>query len=197
MFIAILLIIAAYLLGSISTAIIACRLLGATDPRTVGSRNPGATNVLRAGGRRAAGITFFGDVLKGLVPVLVARGLGLDASVVGAVAMAAFCGHVFPVYYGFEGGKGVATGLGALCGVHALVGISAFATWLLVAGTTRLSSLASLATCLMAPVYMLMMTGSAWLTWVTVIMAAIIIMRHRSNISQLLEGSEEKIGSSG
>jgi len=197
MFISILLIIAAYLLGAISTAIIACRLLGATDPRTVGSGNPGATNVLRAGGRRAAGITFFGDVIKGLVPVLVARGLGLDDSVIGAVALAAFCGHVFPVYYGFKGGKGVATGLGALCGVHILVGISAFATWLLVASTTRFSSVAALATSLMAPVYMLIMTGSAWFTWATAIMAAVIIWRHRGNISQLLEGSEEKIGSSG
>ncbi|MBA2492501.1 MAG: glycerol-3-phosphate 1-O-acyltransferase PlsY [Gammaproteobacteria bacterium] len=197
MFISILLIIAAYLLGAISTAIIACRLLGATDPRTVGSGNPGATNVLRAGGRRAAGITFCGDVIKGLAPVVAARGLGLDDSVIGAVALAAFCGHVFPVYYGFKGGKGVATGLGALCGVHALVGISAFATWLLVASTTRFSSVAALATSLMAPVYMLIMTGSAWFSWATVIMAAIIIWRHRSNISQLLEGSEEKIGSSG
>lgn len=196
MLISILLIIAAYLLGSVSTAIIACRLLGATDPRTVGSGNPGATNVLRAGGKRAAVITLFGDVLKGLVPVLAARGLGLDDIAVGTVALTALCGHVFPLYYGFKGGKGVATGLGALCGIHVLVGACAFATWLLVACVFRFSSLAALTTSLLAPVYVLMMSGSARLAWATVIMAAVIIWRHRSNIAHLLEGSEDKIGSS-
>jgi glycerol-3-phosphate acyltransferase PlsY len=195
MLISVLLIIAAYLLGSISTAITACRLLGLADPRSIGSGNPGATNVLRSGGKRAAGITLFGDVLKGLLPALLARGLGLDDIAVGAVALAAFCGHVYPVYYGFKGGKGVATALGALCGLHLVVGACALMTWVFVAYVSRFSSVAALATSLLTPAYMFAITDSGWLTCAVVIMAIVIFWRHRSNIYHLLEGSEDKIGS--
>ncbi|MGH8503021.1 MAG: glycerol-3-phosphate 1-O-acyltransferase PlsY [Gammaproteobacteria bacterium] len=196
MLISVLLIIAAYLLGSISTAITASRLMGLADPRSTGSGNPGATNVLRSGGKRAAGITLVGDVLKGLLPALLARGLGLDDIAVGAVALAAFCGHVYPVYYGFKGGKGVATALGALCGLHLVVGACALMTWVFVAYVSRFSSVAALATSLLTPAYMFAITGSRWLTCIVVIMAIVIFWRHRSNIYHLLEGSEDKIGSS-
>jgi glycerol-3-phosphate acyltransferase PlsY len=189
-----LLIFAAYLLGSLSTAVAACRLLGLSDPRSAGSGNPGATNVLRIGGKGAAAITLLGDVCKGLVPVLIARGLGLADPAIGAVALAAFCGHVYPIYYGFKGGKGVATALGALLAMHALVGLCALGTWLLVAFLFRFSSLASLAASLIAPGYTFWMTGSVWLTVATASMSTIIFWRHRSNIRHLLEGTEHTIG---
>jgi glycerol-3-phosphate acyltransferase PlsY len=191
----ILLIIAAYLLGSVSTAIITCRLLRLADPRSVGSGNPGATNVLRAGGKRAAGITLMGDVLKGLAPVVIAQILALGESVVGAVALAAFCGHVYPIYYGFKGGKGVATALGVLLGVHVLVGLLALVSWLVVALFFRFASLAALVAGVLTPAYMQWITGSGWLTGITITMAALIAWRHRSNIRHLLEGSEDTIGS--
>jgi acyl phosphate:glycerol-3-phosphate acyltransferase len=191
----VLLIIAAYLLGSLSTAIISCRLLGRADPRHVGSGNPGATNVLRTGGKRAAAVTLLGDVLKGLAPVAVARMLSADELLIGAVALAAFCGHVYPVFYGFKGGKGVATALGALLGMHALVGLLTFAGWLLVAFLSRFASLASLAASLLAPALMLWMTSSAKLTAATIVMSVLIFWRHRGNIRQLLAGSEHTIGS--
>ncbi len=195
MLVDLLLIVAAYLLGSVSTAIIACRLLRLSDPRSVGSGNPGATNVLRTGGKAAAGITLVGDVLKGLAPVLIAQSLDMGEIAVGAVALAAFCGHVYPIYYGFKGGKGVATALGALLGVHALVAILALGTWLVAAFMFRFASVASLAAGLLAPAYMLWITGSAGLTGITIMMAMLIFWRHRRNIRQLLEGSENRIGS--
>jgi glycerol-3-phosphate acyltransferase PlsY len=190
-----LLIIAAYLLGSVSTAIITCRLLSLADPRNVGSGNPGATNVLRTGGKTAAIITLLGDVLKGLVPVVIAQILALGDIVVAAVALAAFCGHVYPIYYSFQGGKGVATALGVLLGVYPLVGLLALSTWLLIAIMFRFASLAALVGALLTPIYMQTITGSKWLTGMAIIMAALIIWRHRSNIHHLLEGSEGTIGS--
>jgi glycerol-3-phosphate acyltransferase PlsY len=189
-----LLVIGAYLLGSASTAIIACRLLGRDDPRRRGSGNPGATNVLRTGGRQAAAITLLGDVLKGLAPVIIARILSLEEAVVSAIALAAFCGHIYPIYHGFKGGKGVATALGVLLGMHTLVGVYALLTWLAVAFVFRFASLASLVTGLLTPVYMLWISGSVWLTGTTVLMAVLIFWRHRGNIRNLLEGTENTIG---
>lgn len=189
----ILLVVGAYLIGSASTAILVCRLLGLKDPRKVGSGNPGATNVLRIGGKQAAAITFFGDVLKGFAPVIIARVLSQEEVVVSATALAAFCGHVYPLYYGFNGGKGVATALGALLGMHALVAVCALITWLAVALVSRFASLASLITGLLAPVYMLWITGSAWMTGTTVLMAVLIFWRHRANVHNLLKGSENTI----
>ncbi len=191
-----LLIIAAYLLGSVSTAIIACRAMGAVDPRSVGSGNPGATNVLRAGGKRAAFVTLAGDVLKGLLPVALAQLLAAGEALVAATALAAFCGHVFPIYYGFKGGKGVATALGVVLGMQPWAGLGGFCTWLIMVYLFRYSSLAALAAALLTPGYMLWLTDSAWLTGVTMLMSVIILWRHRSNFRQLLNGTEDRIGTS-
>jgi glycerol-3-phosphate acyltransferase PlsY len=191
----VLLIVVAYLLGSVSTAIITCRVLGLTDPRSAGSGNPGATNVLRTAGKRAAAITFLGDVCKGLAPVIITWILVPEERIVGTVALAAFLGHLYPIYYSFKGGKGVATALGALLGMHTLTGICALSTWLLVAILSRYSSLAALAAGLATPLYMLWLTGSAWLTGATLVMAVFIFWRHRGNIRNLIQGSEDTIGS--
>jgi glycerol-3-phosphate acyltransferase PlsY len=195
MLIGLLLIAAAYLLGSVSTAIVACRLLGLPDPRDVGSGNPGATNVLRTGGRRAAAITLFGDMLKGLVPVALARVLIQDEALIGAVALAAFSGHLYPVYYRLRGGKGVATALGTLLGIHSLVALLVLAAWLAVAYFSRFASLASLTASALAPVLMLSITDSMKLAAATTAMSALIFWRHRNNIRQLLAGSENTIDS--
>lgn len=195
MLIGLLLIVAAYLLGSVSTAIVACRLLGLPDPRDVGSGNPGATNVLRTGGRRAAAITFFGDMLKGLMPVALARVLIQDEAFIGAVALAAFCGHLYPVYYRLRGGKGVATAFGTLLGIHSSVALLTLTAWMAVAYFSRFASLASLAASALAPVLMLSITDSMKLAAATTAMSALIFWRHRNNIRQLLAGSENTIGS--
>jgi glycerol-3-phosphate acyltransferase PlsY len=191
----VLLTVAAYLLGSMSTAIITCRLLALTDPRSAGSGNPGATNVLRTGSKQAAAITLAGDVLKGLAPVLIAQALGLAERAVAVVGLAAFIGHLYPIYYGFKGGKGVATALGVLLGIHPLVGACALGTWLLTVILSRIVSLAALVASLLAPAFMLWVTRSGWLTAVTVVIAVLIFWRHRTNIRALLEGREEVIGS--
>ena len=194
MFITLLLIVFGYLAGSISTAIIVCRIMGLPDPRSAGSRNPGATNVLRFGGKKAAAITLAGDLLKGLLPVLLARGLGVDEPGLALTALAAFLGHLYPVFFGFEGGKGVATAFGVILGLSWLTALAALATWLLMAFTVRISSLSALTAAVLAPLY-------AWLFGLpTVYVAAILIMvviliwRHRSNIRQLLAGTEDTIG---
>ncbi len=194
MFITLLLIVFGYLAGSISTAIIVCRIMGLPDPRSEGSRNPGATNVLRFGGKKAAAITLAGDLLKGLLPVLLARGLGVDEPGLALTALAAFLGHLYPVFFGFEGGKGVATAFGVILGLSWLTALAALATWLLMAFTVRISSLSALTAAVLAPLY-------AWLFGLpTVYVAAILIMvviliwRHRSNIRQLLAGTEDTIG---
>lgn len=194
MFITFLLIVFGYLAGSISTAIIVCRIMGLPDPRSEGSRNPGATNVLRFGGKKAAAITLAGDLLKGLLPVLLARGLGVDEPGLALTALAAFLGHLYPVFFGFEGGKGVATAFGVILGLSWLTALAALATWLLMAFTVRISSLSALTAAVLAPLY-------AWLFGLpTVYVAAILIMvviliwRHRSNIRQLLAGTEDTIG---
>ena len=133
----------AYLLGSVSTAIIVCKLMGLPDPRTEGSGNPGATNVLRVGGKKAAAITLFGDTLKGLLPVLIARAFTSDPLILGLVGLAAFLGHLYPVFFGFKGGKGVATMLGVLFGYSWWVGLATAATWLIVAKVFKVSSLSA------------------------------------------------------
>jgi glycerol-3-phosphate acyltransferase PlsY len=188
-----LLIIGGYLFGSISTAIIVCRLMGLPDPRTQGSRNPGATNVARIGGKKAAALTLFGDMLKGLAPVLLAHALHADVPILAATALAAFLGHLYPVFFGFQGGKGVATALGVTFGLHWPVGLLATGTWLLMAMLFRYSSLAALTASLAIP------AGFAWL-WpepalvgAMCVMVAFLYWRHRSNIANLLGGREGKI----
>ncbi len=187
-------VIIAYLFGCISTAIIVCKLRGLPDPRSAGSGNPGATNVLRLGGRGAAAATLVGDMLKGMLPVLAVTWLQADILVVAATGVAAFLGHLYPVYYGFKGGKGVATALGVLFGFSWWVGLLCVVTWLAVAALTRISSLSGLISMLLAPAFVFWLTVSVALGLAAIIMSVFIYWRHRSNIRALLSGRESHIG---
>jgi glycerol-3-phosphate acyltransferase PlsY len=184
----------AYLLGSLSSAVIVCRLLGLPDPREEGSKNPGATNVLRLGGKKAAVITLVGDMVKGLIPVLLAQGLGAEAEALAAVGFGAFIGHLYPVFFEFKGGKGVATALGVLSGFSWFTGLAVLATWLIVAFISRISSLAALATSLLAPAYVWLWLKSPALTLATVLMSVLLIWRHKSNIQRIMRGEETNFG---
>lgn len=185
----------AYGLGSLSSAVIVSRLFGLPDPRLEGSKNPGATNVLRLGNKKAAAITLLGDAVKGLVPVLLAKFLGVAPAMLGAVGLAAFLGHLFPVFFGFKGGKGVATALGVLSGFSWLVGLTVLATWIGVAFLSRISSLSALVAAALAPVYVwLWAGGDAVLTGATLVMAVLLFWRHKGNIERLLKGEESRIG---
>ena len=188
-----LLITAGYLLGSLSSAIIVCRLLGLPDPRGEGSGNPGATNVLRIGGKKAAAITLIGDMLKGLIPVLIAKLLGADLTIQAAVAVAAFLGHLYPLFFGFRGGKGVATAIGVLLGLHWPVGLLTIATWLVIAKVFKVSSLAALLAILVTPLYIWWLIPNKSLMIAMLFMGTLLFWRHRSNIKGLLAGSEGKI----
>lgn len=185
----------AYLLGSISTAIITCKLMGLPDPRTVGSNNPGATNVLRYGGKKAAAITLLGDGLKGLLPVLIGQAVGLDYTGLILIGIAAFLGHLYPVFYGFNGGKGVATAIGVFLAVNVWGGLAFVATWLLMAKGFKISSLAALIATALSPLYFWLITGHGMLTLGVTVMALLIFWRHQSNIRNLLSGTEDKIQS--
>lgn len=189
--------LAGYLLGSISTAIITCKLMGLPDPRTDGSKNPGATNVLRLGGKKAAAITLAGDMLKGLIPALIATSLDMPHGVVAAAGLSAFLGHIFPVFYGFKGGKGVATLLGVLLGTNWMVGAATIGVWLLMAFTLKISSLSALTAALLAPVIAYLITGSNILAATIAVMTALLFWRHRSNIANLLSGQEGQIKTKG
>lgn len=189
------LVLFAYLLGSLSSAIILCRLTGLPDPRTQGSGNPGATNVLRFGGKKLAVLTLLGDLLKGLLPVLLARWFGISELTLALVALAAFLGHLYPAFFGFKGGKGVATALGALLGLAWPVALAAAATWLAMALIFRISSLSALIAALLAPAYMWGLTSSRELSTATIVMSVLLFWRHRSNIRNLLQGTESRIGS--
>lgn len=189
----ILAIIIAYLIGSISSAIIVCRLMRLPDPRTQGSRNPGATNVMRIGGKKAAIITLLGDALKGFLPIILARLLGFDDTTLALIALAAFLGHLFPVFFGFEGGKGVATAIGCLLALNWPTGLCWMATWAIMAFCFRYSSLAALTASVLAPVYLWWFTGNLGWVGIIAIMSAILIIRHRSNIRKLLRGEESQI----
>jgi len=184
----------AYLLGSISTAIIVCKLMKLPDPRTMGSKNPGATNVLRSGNKKAAFITLLGDFLKSLIPVLIAKALGMDLVWQFVIGFAAFVGHVYPLYFGFKGGKGVATALGIYFGLNFWGGLAVAGTWLLVAKGLKMSSLSALIATLLAPLFFYLLTQSMPLTIGLIIMTILIYWRHRSNIENLLSGKEDKIG---
>jgi glycerol-3-phosphate acyltransferase PlsY len=190
-----LLILGGYLFGSISSAIITCRVLGLPDPRSQGSGNPGATNVLRIGGKKAAAVTLLGDMLKGLIPVLVAKLLGADMAIQAATAVAAFLGHLYPVFFGFQGGKGVATLLGVLLGIYWPVGVLTIATWLVIAKVFNISSLAALLSILVTPLYIWWLIPDTTLIIAMLLMGALLFWRHRSNIRNLLEGTEGKIKS--
>lgn len=187
-------VLGAYLIGSVSSAILICRMLGLPDPRTEGSGNPGATNVLRVGGRKAAALTLAGDFLKGTLPVVAVVLLGLPEPVIAAAGLAAFAGHLFPVFFGFRGGKGVATGLGVLLGWHWLLLAAVAGTWLVVAVISRISSLSALVAFALAPVYVWLISASPALTGATVLMTALIYWRHTGNIRNILAGTESRIG---
>jgi glycerol-3-phosphate acyltransferase PlsY len=183
----------AYLLGSVSSAIIVCRLAGLPDPRQEGSKNPGATNVLRLGGKKLAFITLFGDALKGFIPVFLVMLINNNPWIVGSVMVAVFLGHLYPIFFGFEGGKGVATFFGILFALSGWVGLMAVATWGIVAYFFRMSSLAALATAFMAPIYVWAVLNTQYAIPVE-ILAALIFYRHRGNISRIRQGIEPKIG---
>ena len=198
-----LLCLAAYLVGSLSFAVIVSRVMGLDDPRTYGSQNPGATNVLRSGNKKAAIATLLLDALKGYVPVVAVKlfgaSYGFDDQAVACVALAAFVGHVWPVFFGFKGGKGVATAAGILFAVEPLLGLATMSTWLSVAFFFRYSSLAAVAASLFAPAYYLLGDQVAWtispaqLLAVT-FMSAMLMLRHKDNITRLVAGQESKIG---
>lgn len=186
--------LAGYLVGSISTAIITCKLMGLNDPRSVGSHNPGATNVLRHGGKKAAIITLFGDMLKGLLPVVVVSQLETAPAAIAVTGLAAFLGHVYPIYYGFKGGKGVATYYGALLGFNWITGLVALAIWLGAAFLFKISSLSALISVLAAPFILWHLTQSMELAATLGLMTLLLYWRHRSNIRNIIEGKENKIG---
>lgn len=190
----------AYLLGSLSSAIIVCRLMGLADPRQAGSGNPGATNVKRLYGSKPAAITLLGDLLKGFLPVLLANQLGVDALWVILIGLASFLGHLYPVFFGFKGGKGVATMLGVMFGLSLPIGLAVAGTWLFVAKALKVSSLSALVATALAPFYIYLLTDmasetGAEMTWVavTTLMTVILFWRHRSNIERLLKGEESFI----
>ena len=196
--------LAAYLLGSLSFAVIVSRVMGLNDPRTYGSKNPGATNVLRSGSKPAAVVTLLLDAAKGWLPVALVRWYGkpygLEDGALAMVGLAAFAGHLFPVFFRFQGGKGVATALGVLLGIDWLLGLATAATWLIVAWFSRYSSLASLVAALFAPVYYVFGDGVAWYTEKSIllaiaVMALLLAWRHALNISRLVKGTESRLRS--
>ncbi len=186
--------LAAYLIGSVTTAIHVSRLLGLQDPRKVGSGNPGATNVLRYGGKKAAILTLMGDILKGVIPVLAARAYGVEPAILAAVMLMAFIGHLYPVFHGFRGGKGVATAFGVLVALNVWVGLGLVATWLAMAVLFRYSSVAAVVAAVSAPLYVWWLVGVGPFVYVTLVMALLLLWRHRSNVRNLLAGTEAKIG---
>ncbi|RLJ18628.1 acyl-phosphate glycerol 3-phosphate acyltransferase [bacterium endosymbiont of Escarpia laminata] len=193
MIIEIMLVPGAYLLGSISSAIIVCKLMRLPDPRTQGSNNPGATNVLRIGGKKAAAITLLGDMLKGLIPVLIAHLFTDSPLILALTAMAAFLGHLYPLFFGFQGGKGVATALGVQFGLHWAVGGSVALVWLFMAKVLNISSLAALVSMALAPVFVWYFWKAPELIAMQTMMSIILFWRHRSNIRNLMRGVEGKV----
>lgn len=192
-----LLILGSYLIGSISFAVLVSKVMRLPDPHTYGSGNPGATNVLRTGNKLAAVLTLLGDALKGYVALFLAKaliGVEVDSWVLPAVAAAAFLGHLFPVFHGFKGGKGVATALGILLGIDAWLGLATLSTWLIVAFFMRYSSLAALIAALFAPLYFIFLFGIQPMALAIALMSVLLIVRHKANIQKLLDGTEGRIG---
>ena len=186
--------LAAYLIGSLSFAVIVAKLMRLPDPRNFGSGNPGATNMLRTGKKTAALLTLLGDMAKGWLAVSLAEhigaSLGVSVLAMHAAALAVFLGHLYPVFFGFRGGKGVATALGILLAIHPLLAISALATWLVVFAVSRLSSLAALAAAATVPIYGAYLMSSRLTTITLCMLSALFAWRHRGNIQRLLAGEE-------
>jgi glycerol-3-phosphate acyltransferase PlsY len=198
----ILLIPLAYLIGSISFAVVVSKCMRLPDPHTYGSGNPGATNVLRTGNKLAAALTFLGDALKGYFAVMLARVVLGDQSltstlsswVLCGVVIAVFLGHLFPIFHGFKGGKGVATACGILFGVNIILGIATLSTWIIVAAFMRYSSLAALAAAVFGPIYFVFLFGLQPMGIALTVVCFLLIWRHRSNIRNLMNGTETRIG---
>lgn len=186
--------IAAYLLGSIPFAMISSKVFGLADPRSYGSGNPGATNVLRSGNKKAALMTLIGDALKGTLAVIAAQLAGLSDTLIALVALAVFLGHLYPVFLGFKGGKGVATAAGVLLALDPVLGLATVGVWLLVAYVSRYSSLAAVCAALAAPAVSALMHGGSNQTVVVGILAMALIGKHWQNIQRLMAGQESKIG---
>lgn len=191
-------VIAAYLIGSLSFAVIVSRVMGLRDPRSYGSGNPGATNVLRSGNKMAALLTLLLDALKGFVPAAFAAGFGgnfgLGEGSVALVGLAAFIGHLWPVFFRFKGGKGVATAAGVLLGLNLWLGLATLATWLIIAAFTRYSSLAAIVSAVFAPFYQILIWGGGPEAVTITVMSLLLIWRHRANLDKLLRGTEGRIG---
>lgn len=198
-FMSLLAIAIAYILGSIPFAILSSRLFGLADPRSYGSGNPGATNVLRSGNKAAALMTLIGDGFKGWLAVWLATEYGASVWTMAGVCLAVFLGHLFPVFLGFKGGKGVATALGVLLGISGWLGLATLLTWLVVAYFFRMSSAAAMASALFAPFYYVLASGVVWqaqgpVTFAISAMSLLLIFRHRANLSRILKGTEPRIG---
>ena len=196
--------LAAYLIGSLSFAVLVSRVMGLNDPRTYGSKNPGATNVLRSGNKPAAAVTLLLDALKGWLPVVAVKwwgdAWGLGDGTVALVGLAAFLGHLFPVFFRFQGGKGVATAAGVIVGFEPWLGLATLLTWLIIAFFFRYSSLASIVTAVFAPAFYLFGGGVAWeapgdMVLSLAVMGILLVWRHAENINRLLAGKESKLGS--
>jgi glycerol-3-phosphate acyltransferase PlsY len=191
--------VAAYLIGSVSFAVVVSKIFRLADPRTYGSKNPGATNVLRSGNKAAAALTLLGDAVKGWFAVWLAQKIGPQYGVgdtgIALVVIAVFLGHLWPVFFRFVGGKGVATALGVLIGINGWLGLATLVTWLVIAYAFRYSSLAALVASLFAPFYYGLLFGVDALLLAVVAMSALLIYRHRQNIANLIAGKESRIGS--
>ncbi len=191
-------IVLAYLIGSVSFAVLVSRAMGLADPRSYGSKNPGATNVLRTGNKAAAVLTLLGDAAKGFVAVALARALatryGFGDATIALVALAAFVGHLYPVFHGFKGGKGVATAAGILLALNLWLGLGTLLTWVLIAFFFRYSSLAALVAAVFAPLWYLFLFGPDAILVAVGVMSALLIWRHSANIANLLSGKERRIG---
>lgn len=184
----------AYLLGSLSFAVIVSKAMGLADPKSYGSGNPGATNVLRSGNKKAAALTLIGDVAKGVIAVLLAKyfaaQFGISAYGVALVAIAVFFGHLFPIFFGFKGGKGVATAAGVMWALDWRVGLALTLLWVLVFAVTRVSSLSAILASVIAPIVVYFFIGTTPAFWATLVMCALLLVRHQSNIRRLLSGEE-------
>ena len=189
-----LLIIIAYLLGSLSAAVLVCNILGLSDPRSGGSRNPGTTNVMRLHGKKAAFLTLTGDILKGIIPVLLAKVISNSEIIIALSGLAAFLGHIFPIYFGFKGGKGVATLIGVLFATHWQLGAAYVLTWILTAFIFRYSSLAALIAAILTPLYAYFSGQESQYIVILIIIMIILLWKHKPNIINLIKKKEDKIG---
>jgi len=183
-------IVGAYLIGSLSSAIILCKLAGLPDPRSQGSGNPGATNVLRFGGKKLAATVLILDVFKGILPVVVAILLGLNETWLAATALAAFIGHLYPVFFQFKGGKGVATALGGFLALSPLLAAAILLSWIIVFKLSRISSLSAITAASLGPVYSLWLIDAVNARWIILVIAVMLVVRHHGNIKRLLAGEE-------